>query len=295
MISARRNRLSCFSRCARAHAICIMLVVLSPILCAQGAGEDKPYEEVSYLSGKLRIQAYLYKPQGPGPFPVIIYNHGSRQGRERTPVPFAYIGKMLVESGYVVLVPERRGYGLSEGRQFSEEVGTDRGDRFVERMRAETEDVLAGADYLKTVPYADTKRMGIMGWSLGGIVTIFAAGNSRLFQVAVDQAGASLTWDSSPAMRHALLDAAKRIEIPTLAMDAENDRSTESVRAVTQELEKRKIPARLIIYPPYTPPEPPGNVAPGHLIFAAPGAHLWEKDLKAFLAEHLNGKTLPPH
>jgi hypothetical protein len=70
-------------------------------------------------------------------------------------------------------------------------------------------------------------------------------------------------------------------------MDAENDRTTDAVKAVVRELEKQKIPTKLIIYPPYTPPEPPGEIAPGHLIFAAPGAHIWENDLRAFLAEHL--------
>src|SRR4030095_13371386 len=41
------------------------------------------YTEVFYASGSLRIQAYLYKLNGDGPFPVVIYNHGSRAGRER--------------------------------------------------------------------------------------------------------------------------------------------------------------------------------------------------------------------
>jgi dienelactone hydrolase len=267
--------------------------LFSPVLRAQAINVEKQYEEVFYQSGKLRIQAYLYKPQGDGPFPVVIYNHGSRARRERNSVPFAYIGKMLTASGYVVLVPERRGYGQSDGQTYSDAVGMDRGARFVDRMREETGDVLAAVEYLKTVPYADTKRMGIMGWSLGGIVTVFAASSSPAFQVAVDQAGASLTWDSSPAIRETMVEAAKHIQIPLLAMDAKNDRTTESVKAVTHELEKRKIPSRLIIYPDYTPPESPGDVAPGHVIFAAPGAHLWEDDVKSFLAEHLGGNSAP--
>lgn len=273
-----------FARLVCAFAV---LVVVPAMLHAQDVNTEKAYEEVFYPSGKLRIQAYLYKPQGDGPFPVVIYNHGSRAGRERNSVPFAYVGKMLTSSGYVVLVPERRGYGQSDGQTYSEAVGMDRGTQFVERMREETGDVLAAVEYLKTVPYADTKHIGIMGWSLGGIVTVFAASSSMAFQVAVDQAGASLTWDSSPAIRETMIEAAKHVQIPLLAMDAKNDRTTESVKAVTHELEKRKIPSKLIIYPNYTPPESPGNVAPGHVIFAAPGAHIWEQDLKSFLAEHL--------
>ena len=255
-------------------ALVFFLLILPSVLRAQGAGAEAPYQEVFYPNGKLRLQAYLYKPPGAGPLPVVIYNHGSRRGRERAPTPFVFIGKMLTAAGYVVLVPERRGYGESGGEPFSEAVGQDRGRRFVERMQAETDDVLAALDFLKTVPDADTSRAGIMGWSLGGIVTIFATSRSPAFRAAVDQAGAALTWDNSPAMQHALSVAAARVSIPVLAMDAENDRTTEAVKAVVRELEKRKIPAKLIIYPPYTPAQSAGDIAPGHLIFAAPGAHI---------------------
>src|SRR5271169_4022511 len=157
---------------SRTIMVFFALVMLSPIVSAQDSEADKPYQEMFYQSGKLRLQAYLYKPQGAGPFPVVIYNHGSRRGRERNPTPFVFIGKMLTVAGYVVLVPERRGYGQSDGQTFTEAIGQDRGGRFVERMQAETDDVLAALDFLKTVPYADTGRVGIMGWSLGGIVTV---------------------------------------------------------------------------------------------------------------------------
>jgi len=253
----------------------------------QNSGEAKPYREVFYPSGKLRIQAYLYKPEGDGPFPVVIYNHGSREGRERMQVPFVYIGKMLTSSGYVVLVPERRGYGLSDGETFHDVVGEDRGGRYVSRLQEEAGDVLAALDFLKTLPYADNTRVGIMGWSFGGIMSVLAASRSPAFRVAVDQAGGALSWDHSPALRKALLEAAGRINIPLLAMDAENDRTTESVKAVVRELQKRKVPAKLILYPPYTPLQPAGPIAPGHMIFGAAGAHIWENDVRAFLAEHL--------
>jgi dienelactone hydrolase len=257
------------------------------VLFAAGGAAQQPYQDINYQSGKLRIQAYLYKPAGNGPFPVVIYNHGSRQGNERRPTPFVYVGNMLAAAGYVVLVPERRGYGTSDGAVYSEDVGNDRGGRFVARMRDETGDVLASLDYLKTLPYADMKRVGIMGWSLGGIVSVFAAGQSPAFRAVVNQAGASLTWNASPEMQKALMDAASRIKVPLLGLVAQNDRTTKAVESVVHEVEKH-APAKLIIYPTYTPPQPPGgNVAPGHAIFAAPGMKIWQGDVTKFLADYL--------
>jgi dienelactone hydrolase len=153
-------------------------------------------------------------------------------------------------------------------------------------VQEETDDVLAAVEFVKTLPYADTKRMGVMGWSFGGIVSVFAASRSTAFRAVVDQAGAALTWDHSPAMQEALREAARRIKIPLLGMVAENDRTTESVKAVVHETEKGGTPAKLIVYPKFTPQES-GGVTPGHMIFGREGWQIWEADVKGFLAKQL--------
>src|SRR5262245_12326717 len=86
---------------------------------------NSSYTEVFYPSGSLRIHAFLYKPKGDGPFPVIIYNHGARSGRQRLPEPNEYIGSLLTRAGYVVLIPERRGNGASDGPTLEEDIRND--------------------------------------------------------------------------------------------------------------------------------------------------------------------------
>lgn len=244
------------------------------------------YETAFYLSGKLKMEAYVFKPEGAGPFPVVIYNHGSRPKHEREERPFAYVGEMLAHNGYVVVVPERRGYGKSDGATFDEIVGEDRGPRFVARVQEETDDMLAAVEFVKTLPYADAKRMGVMGWSFGGIVSVFGASRSTAFRAVVDQAGAALTWDRSPSMQAALKEAAGKIRIPLLGMVAKNDRTTESVKAVVREAEKHGAAARFIEYPEFKPQDAAG-VAPGHLIFGKEGWKIWEGDVVEFLRKYL--------
>jgi len=258
------------------------------LLCVSGAwaqagGTPREHEAVFYPSGKLQIEAYVYRPEGPGPFPVVIYNHGSRAGRERTEMPFTYVGKMLAASGYLVLVPERRGYGKSEGAPFSEEIGDDRGPRYVARLQQEADDTIAAAEFAKTLQGVDSSRIAVMGWSFGGIVSVFAASRSVLFRAVVDQAGGALSWDGSPQLQAALKEAAGKVSVPLLGMVAENDRTTESVKAVVSQAKKHGAAARLIVYPVFKPRENPGGIAPGHMIFSAQGVGLWESDVKDFL------------
>ncbi len=252
---------------------------------SQSETDSPVYQDVFYASGNLRIQAYLYRPDGDGPFPVVIYNHGTRDSRERVSSPFPHVGKMLTRAGYAVLVPERRGYGKSDGAIWWQEVGSDQA-RLITRLQAETDDVLAGIDYLRTLPYVDTKRLAVMGWSFGGVVTMLAATRSTAFLAAVDQAGGALTWDGNGHMRSALIGAAEKSAVPTLFMVAKNDRTTLSVTTLADIFKKRNVPHKLVIYEPFTPSRP-GGVAPGHVLFSSQGASLWEKDVIEFLGRYL--------
>jgi dienelactone hydrolase len=257
------------------------LALLIMMASAYGQPTQTPYDDVFYSSGKLRIEAYLYKPQGSGPFPVVIYNHGSREGLEHNSVPFQYIGTMLVRAGYVALVPERRGYGRSDDQPRGG--GYDRaGD-----LQAETDDVLAAVDYLRTLPFVDTDRMGIMGWSYGGIVTMLAISRSNAFTAAVNQAGGALTWFGDANVRVAVTKAAEQATTPTLFMVAKNDRTTSSVVTPAEIFERRGLPHRLVIYDAFTPSRDGIIGAPGHSIFSMLGVRVWEHDVVEFLNRYL--------
>jgi carboxymethylenebutenolidase len=247
------------------------------------------YAEVFYSSGGLRIQAYLYKPEGDGPFPAVIYNHGSRTGRERQSAPFEHVGALLTGAGYTVLVSERRGYGRSDGPTWPEDVGKSRG-RMIARLEEETDDVLAAVDYLRTQAFVDARRIGVMGWSFGGIVTMFAVSRSQAFAVAVNQAGGALTWNGNPDVRTALTAAAQKSTTPTLLQVAENDRTTDSITTVGEILKTRGVPHRVVIYPPFAASRQPQSFttgAPGHLVFSERGLNVWAADVLEFLGQYL--------
>jgi carboxymethylenebutenolidase len=271
---------------------CLVKLLITFFLCvgalaarSQSEVDSSKYQDVFYSSGNLRIQAYLYKPDGDGPFPAVIYNHGSRDGRERASSPFPHIGKMLTRAGYAVLVPERRGYGKSDGEIWWQEVGSDQ-SRLILRLQAETDDVLAGVAYLRSLSYVDTKRLAVMGWSFGGVVTMLATVRSTAFLAAVDQAGGALTWDGNGYMRSALIAAAEKSATPTLFMVAKNDRTTSSVTTLAEIFKKRNVPHKLVIYEPFTPSRAV-RAAPGHAVFSSQGTRLWENDVIEFLGRYL--------
>ena len=240
------------------------------------------YQTFFYVHDGLRLEAYLYLPPGAGPFALVVYNHGSRGGREE--MPMEYVSGFLTAAGYAVLVPERRGYGKSEGTPFDQDVGGDRGARYIARVQAETDDVLAALQHVSKNPKLDLQRVAVVGYSFGGVVTTLAASRSTLFKAAVVQAPGAFSWPRSAELRALLPQAAAKIRIPIQCMVAQNDTQTESTRRVCA---SATGPKQLQIYPAFTPTPARGDGSDGHALFGPQGVGRWKRDVLAFLAQYV--------
>ena len=71
-------------------------------------------EEVSFSNGTVQLKGVLYKPDGPGPFPVLLFNHGSAPGMLNGQA-FDILGPLFTRHGWAFFAPYRRGQGLSAG------------------------------------------------------------------------------------------------------------------------------------------------------------------------------------
>ena len=114
------------------------------------------------------LEATLFKPDGAGPFPLLVLNHGKSSGdarqQERTRYPAA--AREFVRRGYVVLVPMRGGFSRSTGPYVGK--GCNIGANGVAQAR----DVRAALDYAVTLPFVDRDRILVAGQSHGGLATL---------------------------------------------------------------------------------------------------------------------------
>ena len=143
---------------------------------------------ITYLSDGLRVTGYMVKPRGSGQYPCIIFNRGGNRDFGQLLVAHAatLLGRMA-SKGYVVIASNYRGNGGGEG---VEEFGG-----------ADVNDVLRLVDVLGEVEAADTSRIGMMGWSRGGMMTYLAlCRTNRLKAAVVGGAIADLTTGDRPEM-----------------------------------------------------------------------------------------------
>jgi dipeptidyl aminopeptidase/acylaminoacyl peptidase len=122
------------------------------------------FRKVTYRSrvDGMTIPAYLFAPlgkRGARGHAAMVWVHGGVHG-DWTQSMFPFV-REAVQRGYVIIAPDYRG---STGHGAAHYEAVDYGGK-------EVDDAISAVDYLATLPYVDTSRLGIMGWSHGGFIT----------------------------------------------------------------------------------------------------------------------------
>jgi dienelactone hydrolase len=243
-------------------------------------------------TGWPALTATTYRPPGDGPFPLIVLSHGNpvnaqerdRMGRYRV------ISRVreFINRGFAVIVPMRRGYGLTGGR-FAESFGSCASPDFYAAGEQAAIDVLAATAYASKLSWVDRQRIVLVGQSAGGFASIAAASQRPPGVVAVvnmsgGRGGNPRTRPGEPCasaqMAETISRFARTIRVPVLWHYAENDQyfSDQHVRAWFAAFEAAGAPGTLVMRPPFA--------EDGHRMFAArEGLPLWTGAFDDFLRQ----------
>lgn len=160
---------------------------------ARAAVTGVKLERVIYASDGLEVEGFLAQPseEGSRKLPCVIYNRGgNRNFGALTPVCAAFLLARIALHGYVVAASNYRGNGAFGVAKYPGERTNEDGDPIGGTGReefggAEVHDILALVPMLANVARADTSRMGIFGWSRGGMMTYLALKASDRFKAAI--------------------------------------------------------------------------------------------------------------
>jgi dienelactone hydrolase len=250
-------------------------------------------------SRTLALRAIVWQPAGHGPFPAILFNHGSghASGRSTSGPDQRHpelLGPVFARHGYVFLYLYRRGDGLSRGQgvpagdrmdsAFATRGQQARNDIQLSALDDETDDALAGLAYLRALPDVDPNRLAVVGHSFGGAITVLVAQRDTGVKAIVAfsaAGGGGYSWDRSPELRARLITAVDRMRSAAFYIHAENDYSTGAGKALGAEMERIGKPHRVKIYPPVG-----HSMDDGHN-FVHLAIPVWEPDVFPFLDQHV--------
>jgi dipeptidyl aminopeptidase/acylaminoacyl peptidase len=166
---------------------------------ARALTEGVVLERVIYASDGLEVEGFLAQPSGggSGKLPCVIYNRGgNRDFGAITPVRAAFLLARIAKRGYVVAASNYRGNGAFGAAKYPGEHECPEGERIggvgrEEFGGAEVHDILALIPMLSHIERADTSRMGVFGWSRGGMMTYLTLESTNRFNAAI--VGGALT------------------------------------------------------------------------------------------------------
>ncbi len=267
-----------------------LLIALVSALPVQADGQTlgKP-DTVEVRSGALTLRGLLWRPAGQGPFPAVLFNHGS--GPATDPSRPAILGPAFAGHGSLFLYLFRGGAGLSAdqgtnseelmNRALAEKGQEGRNEVQLQLLDVELSDVLSGVAFLRAQSQVDARRIAVAGHSFGGQLALLLAEWDAQLRAVVVFGAAAASWDASPKLRSRLLAAVGRTRVPVFFIHAANDFSVSPGKALAEEMTRLGKPNRVKIYP--TVGQTPGE---GH-DFVHLGLATWEPDVFSFLDEHM--------
>jgi dipeptidyl aminopeptidase/acylaminoacyl peptidase len=226
-------------------------------------------EEVTFKSKDgTEVHGLLTKPAGyvaGAKVPLLLRIHGGPNGQDGH--SFSMERQWFAANGYAVLNVNYRG-SSGRGQKYSRAIFADWG-------HYEVEDLQAGVNYLIQQGIADPERLGVGGWSYGGILTDYMIASDPRFKAATSGAGTAFTvafygtdqyiiqyeyeigppwdpkaWETYVKISYPFLHA-DRIKTPTLFLGGERDFNVpvQGGQQMYQALKSRGVDTQLIIYP----------------------------------------------
>jgi carboxymethylenebutenolidase len=149
-----------------------LLIVTTLVAISSFAAEGKP---VSYKSGDETINGILYTPAGKGPFPALVVIHEYWGLNDWVKEQASKLADQGYESLAIDLYRGKVATTPDEAHELMRGVPNDRADR----------DLLAAANYLRSQKNVDPKRVGSIGWCMGGGYSLDLALEDPQLKVAV--------------------------------------------------------------------------------------------------------------
>jgi dipeptidyl aminopeptidase/acylaminoacyl peptidase len=231
-------------------------------------------EDISFKSSDgVEVHGQIVKPPNfvPGRrYPTILWIHGGPNGQDDHSLELAGYGpplerQLFATHGYVVLAINYRG-GTGRGEKYARAIVADWGHK-------EVEDLLAGTDYAIKRGIADPARLGVGGWSYGGLLTDYCIASDPRFKAAISGAGSGnqlSTYGSDEYLMQYNAEMgppwrdrarwikvsypffrAERIHTPTLFLGGDKDFNVPvgGGEQMYQALRTLGVPAELVVYP----------------------------------------------
>jgi dienelactone hydrolase len=247
---------------------------------------DLQMENIFFRSGSNMVHGFLYKPQGKGPFPAILFNQATRDPYYLPEglYPFESLAKWCTSHSYILFIPDRPGHETF-GRQLGEfaQLLDDSSNlsttnrSFLEGFDLIGKDVAAAVSWMTNQSYVDSKKIAMIGHSTGAMQTLLLATKKSPVRGFVAFSPAAKIWKDNKMIRNLLGNAVRQAREPLFLLQPQNDFNlgpSEELGAKLKEISSANL---VKVYPAFG--KTPGEA----VMFGVHGSAIWGDDVVSFL------------
>jgi dienelactone hydrolase len=221
------------------------LTLFALTFAADAAPLPSPHQ-VDIPLGKGTLHAQLYKPDGDGPFPVVIALHGcGGLAGHSEPVQPRYRdwAEQLLKEGNAVLLPDSYG-----SRELGPQCRVTVRERRVSARRERVADIMASRQWLQQQPWAARDRISLLGWANGASALLWAVRPQLSSRKVEPDFRSAIAFYPDCRISSGLGWSAR---IPTLVLIGAKDdvSSPPACRQMVDGARGRSALARIVVYP----------------------------------------------
>jgi dienelactone hydrolase len=224
----------------------IAAIVLAAVVAGSASAAPAPAptpEPVDIPHGEAKLKAFLYRPEGAGPFPAVVALHGCEGlAGLRSPLGRRYRdwAERLVASGFVVLFPDSFG-----ARKLGPQCTA--GERRLRSGRERVGDADAARQWLQEQAYVAPDRVSLLGWANGGVAALWTVRPRAAKDRKPDFRSAVVLYPGCRRLRETAWSA----RMPTLVLIGSKDdwSPANACEQMVEGARGRSAQAAIVVYP----------------------------------------------
>lgn len=256
-------------------------IALAQVILSHAAPVERNSGIAYIRSGDETLPGYYYRPEGKGPFPVVIFVRAASRPITQANPPLMDLARSFTDRGYAFVVPCWQ-LPAEMAAERAKDLSKKNGQVSLPEFHGMARQVAAAVTWAKSQGFVDENRVSVIGHASGAILSLLLAEQEIGVRSYIAFSPAAVLWKEREDLQQAFVNSIRETKAPIFLIQAQNDFTLTPSQVLGKELSRRHDLSLSKVYPPFGTSHEHGNN------FALAGSSVWSDDVFKFLQRTMN-------